>query len=376
MKHAKHLECLRTLLLSTALCSAAVCLSGVVNESRAQSLDPFELLNSTGLLQINAPEAYALPVLAEGGEGVVIAIIDTGIDETHPDLAPNLVGSFLIGGATNVAGSHGTAVAGIAAGAAGNGGTMGVAYNAGIVSYQGGDIDPNDPNSINFDNDAIATSITAAAGGFPDVANTEADIINMSLGVPLSGPLLLNTGEVVAANENAATPAIEEALRFAVENEKLIVVAAGNDFNNLPVLEDSLGVPRGTIVDIGAGYPAQFANRADLAPGMIAVMAVDENNERAFFSNSCLGVEARCLAAPGVDFQGALPGGGTGNIGSGTSYAAPMVAGAAAVVQAAFGVSPQEAGDRLLTTATDLGAVGVDSVFGHGLLDLENALSP
>jgi hypothetical protein len=53
-----------------------------------------------------------------------------------------------------------------------------------------------------------------------------------------------------------------------------------------------------------------------------------------------------------------------------------MIAGAAAVVQAAFGVSPQEAGNRLLSTATDLGAAGTDSIFGRGLLNLENALSP
>ncbi len=375
MRIAGRQDYLKKLLLSTALCSLAVGADGAFNPSEAQSFSSQELANSTGLDQIRAAEGYALITGAEGGQGVVIAIIDSGIDETHPDLAPNLIDSFLIGDATDVAGEHGTAVAGIAAGATNNGGTMGVAYNAGIVAYQAGDIDPDTPNQIIFDNDATATSINAAGGG-SSVANTEADILNLSLGAPLTGPLRLNTGEVVAPAINYASPEIRDALRVAVGNGKLVVVAAGNDFDALPALEDSLGVPRGTIVDIGAIFPAQFASDPDLAGGMIAVMAVDQNNQRAFFSNSCLGVQNRCLAAPGVNFQGALPGGGTGGIGNGTSYAAPLVSGAAAVVQAAFGVSPQEAGNRLLTTATDLGAAGVNSVYGHGLLNLENALTP
>ncbi|MGI9437817.1 MAG: S8 family peptidase [Geminicoccaceae bacterium] len=343
----------------------------------AQAADTFltpEYQNSTGLHQIRAAQGYGQVAGRQGGEGVVIAIVDEGIDESHPELAPNLVGSFYIGD-RDIPGQHGTAVAGIAAGARNNNGVMGVAFNAGIVAYQAGSANPNNPNSAVLDTNAIATSIRAAAGGF-DIPNTEADIINMSLGSPLSGPLLLNTGEVVAANENAASPAIEASLRFAVGNDKLVVVSAGNDFSSLPAFEDSLGLPRGTIVDIGADFPAQFASRPDLSNGMIAVMAVDANNRRASFSNSCLGVANRCLAAPGVNFQGALPGGGIGNIGSGTSYAAPMVSGAAAVVQAAFGVTPQEAGNRLLSTATDLGAAGTDQVFGRGLLNLENALSP
>ena len=156
-----------------------------------------------------------------------------------------------------------------------------------------------------------------------------------------------------------------------------MVVAAGNDGDSLDELEDLVDVPRGTIVEIGAGFPALFAADPGTANGVIVAVAVDDDDDLADFSNTCLGVEQRCLAAPGVDFQGAQPGGGVGRIGSGTSYAAPIIGGAAAVVQAAFpGTSPQEAGNRLLTTATDLGASGTDSTFGRGLLNLENALTP
>ncbi len=375
MRHSICKHHLKALLVSTALSLVTMGVGGAFNPSQAQSISQTELSNSTGLRQIRAPQAYARIRGPGGGEGVSIAIIDSGIDERHFDIAPNLERSFTIGGATNVAGSHGTAVAGIAAGAANRRGTMGVAYNAGIISYQGGDVSRNDPNSVNLDNDTIATAIRAAGGGF-DVANTEADIINMSLGVSFSGPLRLSNGRIRAANENAATPVIERALRFTVGQGKLVVVATGNDFNDRRTLENSLGLGRGTIVDIGASYPAQFANRRDLSRGMIAVMAVDRNNQAASFSNSCLGVENRCLAAPGVSFQGAQARGGTGGIGSGTSYATPLVSGAAAVVQSAFRVTPQDAGNRLLRTATDLGRRGTDSLYGRGLLNLENALSP
>ena len=145
-----------------------------------------------------------------------------------------------------------------------------------------------------------------------------------------------------------------------------MVVAAGNERRDIPLLEDANDLPRGTIEDVGAVFPAAFAREPGLSNAVIVAVAVDGNNDLADFSNSCLGVENRCIAAPGVNFRGALPGGGTGNIGSGTSYSAPLVSGAAAVVQAAFpGTSPREAGNRLLSTARDLGARGTDSTFGR-----------
>ena len=328
--------------------------------------------NSTGLDQIRAAEGFAQVTGAQFGEGTTIAILDDGIDEDHPDLQSNgtrTVRSLLLSGSQDVDSRHGTAVAGIAAGGNGNGGIRGVASNADIVAFQVGDQNPNDPTEIIIDNQSLAQ-------GIRQVTAEGADIINMSLGVGFSGPLLLNTGQVVPANQNGANPDVEAALRFAVGQGALVVVSAGNDFNNLSDLEDAANLPRGTIVDIGPDFPAQFASDPGLAGGMIAVMAVDGNNNRAFFSNSCRGVANRCLAAPGVNFNGALPGGGTGNIGSGTSYSAPLVSGAAAVVQSAFGVTAQQAGNRLLSTATDLGDAGTDEIFGRGLLNLENALSP
>ena len=359
----------RVFLAGTAMATVAACSSGgddgPGNEFRTQ-----EFRNSTGLDQIRASQGYAQVTGAQGGEGVVIAILDDGIDEDHPDLAPNLIQSLLFRGAADVDSDHGTAVAGIAAGADGNGGIQGVAFNAGILAFQVGDQDPNNPNEIRFDSDAIASAIdTASSGG--------ADIINMSLGFGFSGTVRLSDGTIVDRTPSAGAQLIGDAMRRAAGRGSLMVVSAGNDGDNLDDFEELADLPAGSVVELGANFPALFAADPGTANGVIVAVAVDDDNDLADFSNTCLGVEDRCLAAPGVDFQGAQPGGGVGNIGSGTSYSAPLISGAAAVVQAAFpGTSPQEAGNRLLSTATDLGARGTDSTFGRGLLNLENALSP
>ena len=352
-------------LLSAAVISSLAACSGDGSGFRTK-----EYRNSTGLDQIKAADGYELVTGPQGGEGVTIAILDDGIDEDHPDLAPNLISSLLFGGATDIDSSHGTAVAGIAAGAADNGGIQGVAFNAGILAFQVGDVDPDDPDATLLDSDVIASAIEEATV-------RDADIINMSLGFSFSGPLLLSDGTLVAPVATVGSQTIEDSMRVAANAGKLMVVSAGNDFNDIPLIEELLDLEPGTIVDIGANFPAQSAADPELANAVIAAVAVNEDNELAFFSNSCRGVEERCMAAPGVDFQGALPGGGVGSIGSGTSYSAPLISGAAAVVQAAFpGTTPQEAGNRLLSTATDLGTPGTDVLYGRGLLNLENALTP
>ena len=360
----------RIFLAGTAMATLAACGGGGGSDGGGNAFRTQEFRNSSGLDQIRASQGFAQVTGPQGGEGVVIAILDDGVDEDHPDIAPNLISSLLFNGAGDVDSEHGTAVAGIAAGAAGNGGIQGVAFNAGILAFQVGDQDPNNPNEIIFDSDAIASAVdTASSNG--------ADIINMSLGFGFSGTLRLNDGTIVDQDPSAGAQLIGDAMGRAAGRGSLMVVSAGNDGGSLDELNDSFNVPRGTIVELGANFPALFAADPGTANGVIVAVAVDDNNNLANFSNTCLGVEQRCLAAPGVDFQGALPGGGVGSIGSGTSYSAPLISGAAAVVQAAFpGTSPQEAGNRLLTTATDLGASGTDSTFGRGLLNLENALTP
>ncbi len=363
------------------LLTLAACGGGGGGNSNNLATAGTEYSRSTGLSQIKAEEGYARITGAEGGQGVTIAILDDGIDEDHLDLAPNLIASIIFpAGATGVDSQHGTAVAGIAAGARNGSGTQGVAFNAGLLAYQIGDQNPDDPNSAIIDPAAVILSID-------DAIARGADIMNMSFGRAGTGPLLLSDGTRVdpfIPPEIAQQVADRQAAVIrATAAGKLIVISAGNDANDLELIaelrapEDD-NLPEGSIIaDTGPHLPAIAAASPEAANGVIAVMAVDRNNRRASFSNSCLGAEERCMAAPGTNFLGAQPGGGTGRIGSGTSYAAPLVTGAAAVVQAAFpGVTPQEAGNRLLSTATDLGAAGTDSIFGRGLLNLDNALTP
>ena len=343
------------------------------NGSTGLSADDFrtdEFLASTGLDQIRAAEGFAQITGEQGGEGVIVAVLDDGVDEDHPDIAPNLITSFIFEGDTRVDGTHGTAVAGIAVGDDNGTGTQGVAFNAGLVAVQVGDVNPDDPTEIDLDINLALQALTLIADG-----EIDADIINMSFGFPGTGLVELADGTVVNPNDAdflEGVEIIEGVMQDVTDAGKLMVFAAGNSRGLIPVLEGQLGQD---IVDIGADFPAQSAS--EVGDGAIVAVAVDENNELAAFSNSCLGVEDRCIAAPGVNFNGALIDGETGDIGNGTSYSAPLVAGSAAVVQAAFpGTTPQEAGNRLLDTATDLGEEGTDSTFGRGLLNLEEALSP
>ena len=369
-EHSIHKSLIRVLLAGTAMATLAGCSGGGGgDDGGGNAFRTQEFRNSSGLDQIRASQGYAQVTGPQGGAGVVIAILDDGIDEDHPDLAPNLIASLLFAGSADVDSDHGTAVAGIAAGDDGNGGIQGVAFNAGILAFQVGDEDPNNPNEIIFDSAVIASALgEASARG--------ADVINMSLSFPNSGTIRLADGSIIGRTPNAGAAQIGAAMRTAAARGSLMVVSAGNDGGDLRSVEDETGLPRGSIIELGANFPAQFAGDSGLSNAVIVAVAVDDDNDLAGFSNTCLGVEQRCLAAPGVGFRGAQPGGGVGNIGSGTSYSAPLISGAAAVVQAAFNVSPQEAGNRLLSTATDLGARGTDSTFGRGLLNLENALSP
>jgi len=289
-----------------------------------------EFQASTGLEQINAAEGFAQVVGAQGGEGVVIAVLDDGIDEDHPDILPNLIESITFQGSQDVDGPHGTAVAGIAAGDDNGTGTQGVAFNASLVAVQVGDVSADDPTEIDLDLNLAANALSLLASG-----DIDGDIVNMSFGIPLSGLIRLNDGTIVdlaEADPNLveANEILEGLMQDVADSGKLMVVAAGNERGIIPALEDAAGLPPGSITNLGPDSPARLA--AGVGDGAIVAIAVDENNELAEFSNDCLGVENRCLAAPGVDFNGALVGGGTGGIGSGTSYSAPLIAGSAAVV--------------------------------------------
>ncbi|MBI5924907.1 MAG: S8 family serine peptidase [Aquabacterium sp.] len=264
------------------------------------------------------------------GQGVIIGMIDTGLNKTNPEFQS--MGSRLLPGYNAVDGSsditdsiaHGTHTTGIAA-AAGNGsGMYGVAPQASILMvkvFNGGT--------------ASASSINR---GIDYAAAHGARVINLSLGAPTGiGDASLRA---VAASNNA-----------------VVVVAAGNDGAATP------------------DWPGRYAKESWTNGTLIVVGAVDANKRLASFSNKAGDTAQYFLVAPGVNIISSYNT-GYGYL-SGTSMAAPAVSGAAALITGYWPyLRANQVASILLNTADDLGAPGVDAVYGRGLVNVNRALSP
>jgi subtilisin family serine protease len=273
------------------------------------------------------------------GAGVVVAVIDTGVDLRHPDLRDRLlrdedgevVGLDLIEGRSPAdRHGHGTLVAGVIAATAGNGeGIAGVAPEASIMPIR----------ALDDDGGGRGRDIDTAIRWAVDQG---ADVVNLSL------------ESVKGADGTSGPGAPTAAVRYAWERGVPVVVAAGN---NGAAASD---------------YPADSP--------VVLVGATDREDRRAGFSDR--GRED-ALLAPGVDIVSTWcrqPGGGrcdgsthTYGIAEGTSFAAPHVSGAIALLLAA-GYEPAEALERLRRTAVDLGPAGPDPDHGYGRIDVAAAL--
>ena len=294
--------------------------------------DTAEYRSNPGLAQINALSAYEAGAT---GAGATVAVVDTGVQPNHVDLQANLSSDSIDitdGGANVDFDGHGTAVAGVVAAVKNDFGVHGVAFNSSILAVKASD----DSASANF------SQVDVAAGVNYAVAHG-ADVINLSLGGAVANPSPLRNALVAATAAGV-----------------IVVASVGNTGNNV-LPED----------------PAAFAGDADMNGLLIAVGAVDSNNNMASFSNKC-GDDAEdfCIFAPGV----AVPTTGLGGglvAASGTSFSAPHVSGAAALLLQAFpSLTSTQVVDLLLTSAADLGATGVDDIFGRGLVNLRTALAP
>ena len=300
------------------------------------------------------------------GRGVRIGIVDSGVNRAHPTLAGRVVASYTyVNPQANdlrrddVVG-HGTTVASLAAGGSWNGARMGVAPGAEIVSARIiADRRPTDDGSGN------GNAVSGAVG----LAPVHQDLIAAGVRV------MNNSWGGLYWNELSTTAAIAAEYRpFIVQHGGLVVFATGNegraDPSNMAALPSRPGAD--------GGRPA-----ADLQRGWLAVTAVDTVNptERAAYANACGEAADYCLAAPGtavyLDPQATTAAGSSTDLfyGWGTSYAAPLVSGAAAVVWGRFPYFDNDLiRQTLLGTARDIGAPGVDPVFGHGLLDVARAV--
>jgi subtilisin len=270
-----------------------------------------------GIDRVDANEAH------EGGKegsGADIAILDTGIDSDHPDLAPNLGTGYAVEPCQmgdcqepwDDDNNHGTHVAGIADARSNSRGVVGVSTKATL-------------HGVKVLTGQGSGSASGVAEGIKWVADQGYDVLNMSLGAPSGNQVL------------------RDAVKYADERGVLVVSSAGN---------------AGPCFDC-VGYPAAY-------PEVIAVSSTTENDTLSEFSSTGPQVE---LAAPGSDILSTVVGGY--NRYSGTSMSSPHVAGAAGQLLAE-GLSKTEARQRLSETAEDIGLDENES--GAGLVDVLAAL--
>lgn len=311
------------------------------------------LLNDTYFDQQYTLQAMNVPAAWEitRGEGVVVAVIDTGVDLDHDDLENRVVPGYDafsqeegddagdVSSLNYVVSSykHGSHVAGvIAAEANNNEGIAGVAPEAKIMPIKiFADFSDIIKSLWEPEEDANYTVISILADGIVWAADHGADVINMSL----------------AVTEESAT--LDRAVKYALSKNISVIVAAGN--------ERHVGNTRNHLAAI---------------EGVVGVGATDANNDITFFSNAGDYVS---VTAPGLDIISSVP----SFLGfksyvkmSGTSMAAPAVAGVAALLKARYGAqaTPAFIKQRLESTATDEGDPGRDDFYGFGIVNARAAL--
>jgi flagellar hook assembly protein FlgD len=270
--------------------------------------------------QRNYLAAIGLPATwdrgAIGSPAVRIAIVDSGVDVRHPDLAGKVVGTHnAVTGGTDVHDvvGHGTGTASVAAAATGNGvGIAGAGRNSSLLAVKVADV-----TGRIFTDDLAAGIVWAVDHG--------ANVVNLSLGGPTSDRL-----------EKAA-------VAYAEAHNVLVVAAAGNEGSS------------------AKQFPAAL-------PGVLAVGATSSNGAvRAPFSSYGSWVD---LAAPGRSIVVATPGGGY-EVADGTSYSAPLVSGSAALLAAYRPGRTAAELQQALIGGTDTARIG----FTHGLLHVDRALA-
>lgn len=266
--------------------------------------------------------------ITRGNPRVLIGVVDSGVDITHPDLRAKIVDTF------NAADNnkdvkdfvgHGTHVAGIASAMTNNGmGVAGVAPECGILAVKVASGDSSYPST-----DGIANGVIWAA-------DHGAAVINLSLG------------------SRSESKAITDAVKYALAKNVVVVAAAGNDGGNI------------------MSYPA-------VNPGVIAVAATDKNDNRARYSNFGRWIS---VAAPGSDILSTFPLNSNligqteyGQI-SGTSMATPFVTGLVALIRSKYPTMPPVMVKQTLeSSADDRGKPGFDDEYGYGRVNVARALT-
>jgi subtilisin len=266
-----------------------------------------------GVAQIKAPAAWD----CTRGKVIKVAVLDTGIDSSHPDLTANFrEGISFVSSESSWMdfNSHGTHCAGTIAAALNGTGVVGVAPAAYLYAVKV------------LDRSGSGAWSNLIAGIDWCINKKGIHILSMSLG------------------GGGAPSALETMCNLAWSKGALLVAAAGNNGG-------------------AVGAPAKYKR-------VIAVSAIDSANNIASFSSRGPEVE---LCAPGVQVLSTIPGGGYGTK-SGTSMACPHVSGAAALAWGTHRFSNNVTIRRILaSTADNLGNPGRDDLFGYGRVDAEQA---
>ncbi|EMJ4651385.1 autotransporter outer membrane beta-barrel domain-containing protein [Serratia marcescens] len=358
-----------------------------------------------GLGAIHADQAYAAGYT---GKGIKLGIFDQPVYAKHPEFSGpdkviNLVTEgireytdpyipvkkgdvFRYDGTPSVdsdgtLGSHGTHVGGIAAGSRDGGAMHGVAFNAQIISAENGDPGPED--GIVLGNDGAVYQ-----AGWEALVASGARIINNSWGIGITDKFAKGGKDpayphftvddaqkqfdqikvILGTKPGGAYQGAIDAARSGV----VTIFAAGNDYN--------LNNP-----DAMAGL-AYFV--PDIAPNWLSVASLqDPTNTGDYsistFSSRCGYTASLCVSAPGTRvYSSVIEGTSVENLTtgyakySGTSMAAPHVAGSVAVLMERFPyLNGAQVADVLKTTATDMGAPGIDALYGWGMINLGKAIN-
>ena len=302
--------------------------AGVVHVSRPEQLLPTLAATQQNATDPLVPQEWWRAAIGSDqvdspGAGKPVTVVDSGIDLSHPEFATRPNTTVLNAQTTTeVDEDHGTEVSSVIAAPNNGVGIVGIYPDAVLRVW--------DASPFGF------LSEGSAIQGIYEAARNGAGVINLSFGGEDDDPLL------------------DDAIQFAFRSGSLVVAAAGNDALS--------GNP--------PNFPADY-------PHVLTVGATNERNEVAAFSSLSATVD---LAAPGVHIPVAEPlamdPSGYTTDGNGTSFAAPLVAGAAAWV---WTVRPELDNTQLFElmrrSATDIAAPGFDKASGYGLLNLPAALA-